>query len=219
MLEQKKLTRINIFHISTRKQDAEMLCSKYSNSGADVTLIEVADDIGTKLHIGKLYYFSKKLADRIFANSLFLDLQDIELVLPQYVQLEQSHSMDFAIWIVRKPKSQTISVDSNNLIPKQIESIKPEISSADVVLEMPKTPSITVTPNIELVKCPNCNSRVRSDRLEKHLRKAHGSNLVYRKSILYYGNSRSNGFAKNSCRHCGRPAIYGDDTCYSCNPK
>ena len=75
---------------------------------------------------------------------------------------------------------------------------------------------------LELVKCPKCASFVRVDRLEKHIKRVHDGIGVARskKSKLRLGSfSTSSRSGINRCRHCGRQAIYGDDTCYSCNPK
>jgi DNA-directed RNA polymerase subunit RPC12/RpoP len=197
-----------------------MLCSKYASSGADVTLFEVADDIGTKLHIGKLYYFDENSADKIFASSLAVDLRDVELVFPQYVQLEQSRSIDFAVWIVRKPKNQTSYLAPNVAVLERVESVKSVATPSIANFQVPKTPPNVASSNLEMVDCPKCNSRVRSDRLEKHIRKVHGSRPIYRNSVSYsYASSSSSSYGRNRCRHCGRPAISGDDTCYGCNPK
>jgi uncharacterized C2H2 Zn-finger protein len=224
--EEKEFTRINIFHISTRKQDAELLSSKYTSFGAEVTVIEVADDIGTKLHIGKLYYFAEASADKIFANSLSVDLRDIELVSPHLVKLEDSHPIDFAVWIVRKPKNQANQIVANVTLPKEVENVVGEISDEKYVAqEIESGNAVNLETNAlfysfpTLVKCPKCSCLVRDDRLKKHITKAHEKKLNNQKKpkTNLTRLSTTSTIKRSRCRHCDSFAMAGDNLCFRCS--
>ncbi len=70
---------------------------------------------------------------------------------------------------------------------------------------------------IQLVQCPHCLAKVRSDRLDFHIQRIHGNGGS--------GGQPRHGIRKTAtddmtqrtrCRDCGRPAMPGDDRCYSC---
>ena len=79
------------------------------------------------------------------------------------------------------------------------------------------TPAQSAPAGTQLVQCPHCSDKVRSDRLELHIQRIHGSGGS--------GGQLRHGIRKTAtddmtqrtrCRDCGRLAMPGDDRCYSC---
>jgi len=68
MGEDLEYPRINILYTSKRIRDAQAIYLKYTNLGARVTLFEVKDDLLTKKHLGKLYYFDDSPRFKEIAN-------------------------------------------------------------------------------------------------------------------------------------------------------
>jgi len=163
-----KHPRINIFHTPERKQDAQAFCSKYTNLGAKVTLLEVDDDLSIRKHLGKLYYFDDSPRFKEIANSLAKDLRDIEQVSPHYLQLSQNQQPNYAIWIVKTNKFQTNQTIAPTPKPNQVKNVKSETTE----LEISSQPPIEML-EICLIQCPKCHSSVRNDRLAKHIAKVH----------------------------------------------
>lgn len=166
--EDLKHPRINILHTPERKQDAQAFCSKYTNLGARVTLVEVNDDLSTRKHLGKLYYFDDSPRFKEIAKTLANDLRGIEQVSPHYLQLPQSQQPNYSIWIVKSHRVQINQTITTAPKPKQIENLKIEITELETSLQPSKE-----TVEIHLIQCPHCNSSVRNDRLDKHIAKVH----------------------------------------------
>ncbi len=155
-------------HTPERKQDAQAFCSKYTNLGARVTLFEVEDNLSTRKHLGKLYYFDESPRFKEIANSLAKDLRDTEQVSPHYLQLSQSQQLNYAIWIIETNKLQTNQIIPPVPNPNRIENPKFERTEIEIFSQ----PSIE-TIKICLIQCPKCHSSVRNDRLAKHITKVH----------------------------------------------
>jgi hypothetical protein len=68
-----------------------------------------------------------------------------------------------------------------------------------------------------LIQCPHCQSKVRQDRLQSHIARVHSSSpsrfRTHPPSTPYKSMATS---SLPRCRGCGRPAVPGDDYCYSC---
>ncbi len=226
--EDLKHTQINILHTPERKQDAETFCSKYTNLGAIVTLVEVDDDHSTRNHLGKVYYFDESPKFKEIADSLAKDLLGIERVSPHYLQLSEKQQPNYAIWIVKSNRTQTNQIVA--VVPKSGEV-------GSLTLEE----TVTLKMLNYMVQCPKCPSSVRNDRLDKHLINVHSgkpqSASTTKKKIpsshrpIYEAVPRDNRFwasssgslpsslGKYRCRHCGSVAMYNADACYTCNPK
>ncbi len=70
-----------------------------------------------------------------------------------------------------------------------------------------------------MVACPKCSATVRSDRLDKHLRKAHGTRMAFIPTASVFTSQRRKAsveFPANRCRGCGKLPVPGSDFCYSC---
>jgi hypothetical protein len=68
-----------------------------------------------------------------------------------------------------------------------------------------------------LDECPYCQSPVRPDRLQSHIARVHSSgnrNLVSQVKLPPQIKKSPTAFQK--CRSCGKPAVPGEDYCYSC---
>lgn len=78
----------------------------------------------------------------------------------------------------------------------------------------------------QLVQCPHCPSPVRPDRLETHITNVHkkknqmgSAKASSQKAATTVPSSAYTNkpiFFLKKCRGCGRPAVPGDDYCYSC---
>jgi hypothetical protein len=172
-----KHPRINILHTPERKQDAQAFYSKYTNLGAIVTLIEVDDDLSTRKHLGKLYYFDDSPRFREMAYSLAKDLRGIELISPHHFkQVAVKNQPHYAIWIVKSCKVQTNQFAAVDPKPIEDESLIPEET---VVIK---------TTEIYMVQCPKCPSPVRNDRLAKHLLNVHSGKPRAARSRASFGH-------------------------------
>jgi len=89
---------------------------------------------------------------------------------------------------------------------------KPEIPVPSQILGQQVQPG-------NMVACPKCSATVRSDRLDKHLRKAHGTRMAFIPSASIFTSQRKKAsveFPANRCRGCGKLPVSGSDYCYSC---
>jgi hypothetical protein len=89
---------------------------------------------------------------------------------------------------------------------------KPEIPVPSQILGQKIQPG-------NMVACPKCSAMVRSDRLEKHLRKAHRTRMAFIPSTSVFTSQQkktSIEFPGNRCRGCGKLPVPGSDYCYSC---
>jgi hypothetical protein len=98
----------------------------------------------------------------------------------------------------------------------------PEPSAAPTPTQTIHKPSMIATParNLPngLVQCPQCQSQVRPDRLQNHIAKVHTNRPSVRPKPHSDLNRNQSNFSISRCRSCGRPAMPGDDYCYSCRP-
>ena len=81
-------------------------------------------------------------------------------------------------------------------------------------LQTPAGQSVGAKP--PLVQCPQCPAQVREDNLQGHLRKAHGPNRPTTTGALPRRQRSEAPTNFGKCRACGKPAIPGEDYCYSC---
>jgi hypothetical protein len=66
-----------------------------------------------------------------------------------------------------------------------------------------------------LIRCQSCGAWVKQHRFRKHMSERCPRRLLA--PIAPRGNSKDARFRRHLCVDCGRPAIYGEDRCYSCN--
>jgi hypothetical protein len=114
-----------------------------------------------------------------------------------------------------EPQSTTASVPPPAQAHSRSQTQAPNNSA-------PATISASPLPN-GLVQCPHCPSPVRPDRLQDHIARVHGNNT--RLARLHHGRNSpppplrprfaGAGTAIRRCP-CGKPAVPGDDYCYSC---
>lgn len=105
------------------------------------------------------------------------------------------------------------------------------ISDLKKVIEVDSTPQASPPPPSVatparplpngLVQCPYCPSPVRPDRLQDHIANVHSNPRPKRRTSSPPPTRPRSGSSGTStrCRGCGRPAIPGDDYCYSCRPE
>jgi hypothetical protein len=163
--------RLNILYIQERLSDAQKIYSKYSSLGAKVILLEVKDDQYTKKHSGKLYYFDENPRFKEIAEILVNSLSSIEHLSAQYIESKPHHKEtrpNFSIWLYKKQ-----NIKLNYSVSSAI-NVSKTISPAKEILKIQHTSqNLATVENNGLVKCPECHSSVRCDRLSKHLRKVH----------------------------------------------
>jgi hypothetical protein len=153
--------KINIMYIADRKQDAQVLFSKYMKFGAKVTLFEVPDDRSTRKHLGKLYYFDEYPRFKEIAHSLAKDMRGIEQVLPEYKQLATTPLPNYAIWVVgpnitlRKQNSNKISIpEKKRTPPQQFPKLKAQPARVNQLNEALRT----AQPKLRRYRCRHCGS-------------------------------------------------------------
>jgi hypothetical protein len=142
-----------IFHIPERVLDAQRLAYRYSRLGASVTTQEVSEHSSIRRNRGKLYYFENKERVAQIAEIIAKDAIKFECLQVQYVEGDYA-SLNFLIYLVTK---------------RQKQSIQSKIATKLYLGQTSKYENIEKS----LVHCPKCRCIVRSDRLNKHVRKPH----------------------------------------------
>lgn len=154
--------RINILYILERKNDAEILYSKFDKLGAKVNLIEVSKGSLTGKQEGKIYYFDESPRFEKIGLSLVKSLQSIEpisLEYVKYIDLPKNKQPNYAIWIVRENKILSPQILIEEHIPVQ-ETVKNFTNTQNPIKRL-------------LIKCDKCDSSVLPERMEKHVNKVH----------------------------------------------
>ena len=93
---------------------------------------------------------------------------------------------------------------SNKASDASIETIGPSLSQEHIVKGSP------------LRKCPQCDALVQEDRLASHIQRVHvlsKSKKISKRGII--GSTSRTNSSLRKCMVCGRPAIPGDNVCYS----
>ncbi len=195
---------IHILFTPVRLPDAERLRDAFIKNQVAVKLIDVADDQWSTLHSGKIFYFVEAGRYRQFARRVAAEVIAIEQFEIGFQNLTGPNVPTLAIWLVRRA--------STNVPAKKAPLTKILDTKISVI-------------DSALVKCPNCPSSVRPDRLERHLlrhsqprpprRRVRGGSLAPYTKWPWQSQS---GISRSSqkCRYCGKKAIYGDAVCYQC---
>jgi hypothetical protein len=105
-------------------------------------------------------------------------------------------------------KNVTINFDERHLIDLQ-SMLKADLARTKPAC--PTGPPNNQSPSRHLIQCPHCRSKVRDDRLVKHIRDVHlqQSRSTHRVSLSSVQSRRCK-------RGCGRPALSGADYCSRC---
>ncbi len=145
--------RICIFHIPERTPDAKAISTHYAALGAQVELQAVTPENGIGEHQHRLSYFDRTPRMRKIAQIIAKNLKSTERLDVVLEETPDAH-LEFAIYLVTQ-KVSTETVPQTRPAPASYQPAP--INSAGP----------------ELMKCPDCASFVRKDRIEKHLDKLH----------------------------------------------
>jgi hypothetical protein len=176
--------RVNILHTSCRKDNAQLLHKIYYASGFEVALVEIPDNPYSQKHKGKLYCFNRAksgCSGKII--ELLKGLNNLEPMRISYPSKSTPSNIDFSLWLVGKNNFQE-PFDNLVLYRELIEKV-----SQKQITEVTEN-------HRQLVKCSECKTQVRQDRLASHISKTHKRkiskndvNLIIRPKAIIENNS------------------------------
>lgn len=148
--------RINLIFVPTMRTDAERLRDGFLRNGASVELKGVASDKSSAGHYAKIYFFANDEPHRQLAEKIAAEISSVGPFSAEFRDIDDTNLPTLAIWLVQQTTTKPTT---------PARCMKPTAQAG---------PTKLVLRTLE--QCPVCPSIVRSDRLEKHLRKHRARN-------------------------------------------